>query len=418
MSSPRASKLRVVVAGGGVAGLETLMALRDLAGDRVEIALAAPDPDFTYRPMAVGEPFTVARAERRALEPVVRELGGRFIPQPLASVDADSHVVELASGELLPYDALVVCVGSRPRAPYRRGLTFGTASSRRDLMGILADVEGGWSKHVTFVVPPGVSWPLPVYELALMTERQAWSACCDDVRITVVTPEPAPLALFGKVASDAVAGLLAERGIEVIAGSYAREEDDGRLVLAPGSRPVDGRIVTLPVPHGPAIPGLPAGEDGFIPIDDHARVRGVDGVYAAGDGTSFPIKQGGLATQQADAAAEHIAARAGAAIEPQPFRPVLRGKLLTGGAPLYASHDLRGGAGEGNVSHDRLWWPPHKISGRYLSPWLAGETATADPEPPGEPLDIEVALPKDWHDHPLALHSLGPLRRASGVAAR
>jgi sulfide:quinone oxidoreductase len=51
--------------------------------------------------------------------------------------------------------------------------------------------------------------------------------------------------------------------------------------------------------------------------------------------TQFPLKQGGIATQQADVAAASIAAHAGADIEPHPFRPVLRGLLLTGMTPRY-----------------------------------------------------------------------------------
>ena len=64
-------------------------------------------------------------------------------------------------------------------------------------------------------------------------------------------------------------------------------------------------------------------------------MSGCAGVYAAGDATTFPLHQGGLAAQQADAAAESIAASLGAIAEAEPFRPVLRGVLLTGGAPLY-----------------------------------------------------------------------------------
>src|SRR6185295_2868510 len=99
-----------------------------------------------------------------------------------------------------------------------------------------------------------------------------------------------------------------------------------------------------------------------------------DGVLAAGDATTFPVKQGGLATQQADAAAATIAHELGALVEPRPFVPVLRGLLLTGGAPLYlrAELDATGvprAAGTrtrrlaGEVSSRALWWPPGKIAG-------------------------------------------------------
>ena len=58
-------------------------------------------------------------------------------------------------------------------------------------------------------------------------------------------------------------------------------------------------------------------------------------MYAAGDAVDFPVKQGGLAAQQADTVAEHVAASYGASVEPSPFRPALRGMLFTGGEPLY-----------------------------------------------------------------------------------
>jgi sulfide:quinone oxidoreductase len=62
-------QLQVVIAGGGIAGLEALMALRDLAADRVALTLVAPDPEFTYKPFTVEEPFSPEPAVRRALAP-------------------------------------------------------------------------------------------------------------------------------------------------------------------------------------------------------------------------------------------------------------------------------------------------------------------------------------------------------------
>jgi sulfide:quinone oxidoreductase len=201
-----------------------------------------------------------------------------------------------------------------------------------------------------------------------------------------------------------VSELLAARGIEVRASTRVREKGDGSLALAPAGEELDAaHVVALPQLVGPAIPGLPADENGFIPIDEHARVRGAEDVYAAADGTNFPVKQGGLRTQQADAAAEHIAARFGADLKPAPFHPVLRGMLITGGESISLEHPLTGGEGKGEASIDYLWWPPHKVSGRYLAPLVAGETVHSDPAPPGRTIDVEVALPKEWHSEPMAL---------------
>lgn len=80
-------------------------------------------------------------------------------------------------------------------------------------------------------------------------------------------------------------------------------------------------------------------------MDEPCQVAGLKGVYAAGDGTAFRVKQGGIATQQADAAAEVIAARMGAAVTPSPVRLMLRGMLLTGIAPAYLRAQIAGTVG-------------------------------------------------------------------------
>jgi len=397
-------KPQVLIAGGGIAGIEALLALHDLAGGRVEITLAAPEPEFLYKPLSVEEPFSLAPAERRALEPLVGELGARFVPKALAAVRPADHVAELADGSDSTYDALVVCVGGRTRPAFAGAITFRASGQELDIDELLRG-----SERIAFVVPPSATWPLPIYELALMSRRRAEELGLRDLRLTVVTPESAPLIIFGTVASEAVAQLLRARGIDVEAGARAHESEGGELILTPGERHLDAdAVLALPEMLGPGVAGLPADDRGFIPIDDHARVGGVDDVYAAGDGTTFPIKQGGLGTQQADAAAEHIAARFGAPVEPLPFHPILRGQLLTGEESLHLRQDVAGGAGEGAASADYLWWPPHKVSGRYLAPWLEGDTPHFDPTPPRHPIDVEIALPKEWHTVPMALDPFGP----------
>ena len=392
---------RVVILGGGVAGLEALMALHDLAGDRAELTLVAPDPDFLYKPLLVEEPFDVGPAEQHALAPLAEELGARFVQRAAHTVEPAAHTVELDDGSKLDYDFLVVCAGGRFRPALKGATTFPSGEPLR-INELLEAGEG--PRRIAFVVPSGITWALPIYEIALMTQRRAVELRLEEVQLTIVTPEQAPLAIFGPAASDAVAQLLAARGIEVEAGVHAQEGEDGELILTPGDRHLEVvAVVALPAMEGPAIAGLPQDERGFIPIDDHARVRGVEDVYAAGDGTNFPIKQGGLGTQQADAAAAHIAHLLGAATTVEPFHPVLRGKLLTGDESLHLRADVAGGGGVEEASLDCLWWPPHKISGRYLAPFLYHGDVHAEPEPPRQPLEVEVALPREWHEEPMAL---------------
>jgi sulfide:quinone oxidoreductase len=399
------AKPRVLIAGGGVTGLEALLALSDLAGERIEMTLLAPEPDFVYKPLLVEEPFALGPAEHHELAPLVEERGARLARGALMGVRVREHAAQLDDGSEAGYEMLLVCVGGRFVPALRGAITF-PGPEPLQIDEVIEQAAGGG--EIAFVVPYGVSWPLPIYELALMTERRAREQR-QDVRIVVVTPEAAPLIMFGSVASDEVAALLDGRGIFVETDAQVRELDDGTLFIAPGNRRLEASAaVALPRIEGPRIDGLPADDWGFLPINQHARVRGAEHVYAAGDGTNFPIKQGGLGTQQADAAAEEIAARAGAEIDPQPFHPILRGKLLTGEESLHMRHDIARGAGEGAASADYLWWPPQKIGGRYLSAWLAHEDVD-DLEPPRHPLDVEVALPKEWHEEPMAIDPFKPL---------
>ena len=277
-----------------------------------------------------------------------------------------------SSGEELSYDALLVAVGAGREPAFEHVLTFRGQEDGERAHGLIQDLEGGYAQRIAFVVPPGVSWALPLYELALMTAHRAREMSMDGVELTLVTPEERPLMVFGANASQEVGKLLGEAGIAVETAANAVVERSGEVQIVPGHRRIEATgIVALPRVVGRRIQGLPSDDHGFVPVDEHGRIPGVDAVYAAGDGTTFPVKQGGIACQQADAAASSIAQAAGADVTAQPFRPVLRGQLLTGSSPRFMRHHLEGGHGEDSeVSDHTLWWPPSKIAGVHLAPFL------------------------------------------------
>jgi sulfide:quinone oxidoreductase len=400
--------LRVLVAGGGVVGLETLLALRDLAGNRVRCALFTPEPGFVYRPMAVAEPFARGRAARHRLDALARDLDAELIAGRLVEVDVDAREAVTNDGRRLGYDALVIGVGAGSEPALPRVLTWTPESDAEVYGGLLRDLDEGYTKRVAFVVPVGAAWPLPAYELALMTAWQARGMGHDDVQPTIYTPEEAPLAIFGAAASGAVRDDLDEAGVQVQTGAVVTAADGG-LRVEPGNRALDAeRIVALPRAVGRGLAGLANDERGFVVCDAHGQVSGTDTVWAAGDATTFPVKQGGIAAQQADAAAEAIAARAGADVEPRPFHPVLRGVLLTG----RGQHWMRGpdDTGEGAAARHALFWPPTKIAGRYLAPYLAArdeaEALGRTPAPAGHAVQLDLQ-----RDVPAAADALRAGRR-------
>jgi sulfide:quinone oxidoreductase len=364
--------LRVLIAGAGVAAFEAALALRDLAGERVSLAFLAPDREFRYRPLAVVEPFGLGRSPRFALEGLVAGCSARRHRGRLAEVDVQSRRARTDRGSWIEFEALVVAVGARPRPAVKGTISYvghHDALTHRRLLNRLTQRQEG---TLVFAVPDGPSWPLPLYELALLTAAELRTNGLSTVKLVLVTPEASPLSIFGAQASQTVADLLVERGIEIISG-HTVESVDGQLVtLRPASELRADRVVALAQLEGPRIAGLPASRDGFVPVDPHGRVPRAAGVFAAGDATTFPVKHGGLASQQADAAAETIAAHAGVQVTPSPFKPVLHGLVLTGESPIFLRVALTGGHGETSQSTaEELWWPPSKIVGRHLAPYLA-----------------------------------------------
>lgn len=445
----------VLIAGGGVAAVEALLALRELAGHRTRITLLSPERDFLYRPVTVAEAFDRGEARSYPLAQILEQTGGgNLIWDSLEEVDPPEQAVRIGSGDWLGYDTLIIAAGAEATEPLPGALTFRGRDDVSALRELLDELATGGSGSVAITMPAERMWTLPAYELALMTSamlRQRGS----DAKVWLVTPEEEPLELFGSAASAAIEPMLSAVGIRIRTSARPAFVRSRALVLMGGGELYVDRVVTLPQLEGPALPGLPSDRHGFIPVDAHGRVSGVEHVFAAGDVTSFPLKQGGLATQQADAVAEAIAAELGLPMVPKPFAPVLRGLLLTGGQPLYlraepqwlprqtsvaieavprrhSRRDVSAAAGE------PLWWPPAKVAGRYLGPFLA----TARPNPlssalltdraavGGPPLDdseyedaLELALmladcDAKWGDYEAALAALDAAEALTGALPR
>jgi sulfide:quinone oxidoreductase len=391
---PPGRRRRVLVAGGGPAAVELLLALHELGEERLKVEILAPSSEFVYRPLSIAEVFGGAPIHRFSLAGIARDGGGRHRLGALSAVDPERRRAFLRDGSELSYDSLVVASGAIARAALPGALTFAGEAGGRAFQQLLERVERREVTRLVFAVPGGVVWSLPLYELALITAERCRTQGIGDVEIALVTPEDSPLTVFGRHASRAVGSLLDAAGIEIHTGVYPAHFADHQLVLTPGAGIPADVVVALPRLEGPRLSGLPHDGGGFIPVDAHGRVEGLEDVYAVGDVTTFPVKQGGIATQQADAVAQVLAAAAGANVVPSGFRPVLRGLLLTGGPPMYLRAELRGGQGEtSRADVEPLWWPPSKIAGHYLSSYLARVVAAEWPAGTGLCSEIDDLEP-------------------------
>ena len=350
--------LRVVVAGGGFAAAELLLALPKLAEERVSLELIAPDPSLPFKPAA-----PAGDVPHYDLAGLAEQVGAAVRRDSLEAVAPAAHRARLSSGGIAAYDVLVLAVGARPRVAVPGAVTF---RDHRDIARVEDAVAG--ARHVAYVAPTGVSWNLPLYELALLA---------DNDEITIVTPEERPLEVFGRGVGDEIGDLLGDRGIRFLGATTPRSATRDGLELAYGGTLRTDAVVAVPRLVGRRIAGVPGDWNGFVATDARGRVEGLPDVFAAGDMTTFPVKQGGLATQQADVIAAVLARRAGADVADEPVRHTLRTRLLGGDEPLYLCAELDGGGRtlRSGIATEAPWWPGAKLFGRHLTPHLALQDA-------------------------------------------
>lgn len=366
-------KPRVLIAGGGIGALESSLALRDLAGDDLQVDIHSPRDDFVYRPYSVTAPFQDRRDLRADMAGLSRRCGAHFHRGSIVSVDLERQRARTQYNDEVRYDYLIVACGARMLRGVPGAINFWGIADDPRIHDVIRDLRLGQLRRVVFTMPSGGSWTLPLYELALLADSELAANEVDGASLAIVTPEESPLRLFGVEASRRVLDLLEARGIEFVAGTTPVKFAAGRLVKVPGPSLEADAVISLPRLQGRRIHGIPTDRDGFIPVNDFCEIRGVSHAYAIGDVTNFPVKQGGIAAQQADVAAEAIVADTRGQTSTSRFDPILRGVLFTGGEPLYLYGHLAGGHGESSaVSSEPLWEgaPGDKIIAKHLSPFL------------------------------------------------
>jgi sulfide:quinone oxidoreductase len=373
--------MRVLVLGGGVAGLETCLALRSFAGDRVHVTLIAPSRYVVYRPVDVRDPLAVHGRVRVPVARLAGAAGADVRHDRAVSIDTDARCVHTADGYRLPYDALVLAIGAVPDAVPPRAVPL-DADHGAGCRVLMHHVREGSVGSVAFVEPPAPAHSFDLYDLAIDTavtlRRRGVVA-----ELTFVTAQPGPLAILGMRASGALRHTLGAHGLRVVESAYVRSIGSGEVELAPlSSRIAAERVIAVPRLTGPRLSHLPCDRDGFVPVDPHGRVPHLEAVFAAGDCTPFPVKHPSLAAQQGDVVAAAIAADAGLSVVAEPFTPVLRG-ILPSRLRWYVEAPLTGGQGDATqVSAHPLWPPTVRFDARFVAPRLAearpsGHGATA-----------------------------------------
>src|SRR6478609_5496501 len=272
----RGAKQKVLIAGGGIAGLEATLALRDLAGSRVDVALHDPRREFVFKPFAVGEPYGAARIFHCDLRQLAERCGASFRADGIVSVDAERRIAVTRDGNRLSYDHFVAASGVRMLWAVPGAVTFWGVADEGQVGAVIAALRSGRLRRLVLTMPGGRSWALPLYELALLGATALAKAGATGTQITVVTPEDAPLGIFGTRASEQTLSLLEERGIEVVAGAHPVRFECGRLRIAPGEEIEADAVISLPRLEGRRIGGIPHDPDGFTGVDEHGKAIGLE----------------------------------------------------------------------------------------------------------------------------------------------
>jgi NADH dehydrogenase FAD-containing subunit len=313
------SKPKVVVIGGGFAGLETTFYLRHMLSDKVDLTLVSDKDYFMFKPNTIYIPFgadpeklkvdLVRPTTRKEIELIVSEAKG---------IDAESKKVITQNGEA-DYDYLVVATGAAMRPEEIPGLTEyantpWTAEEMTELgvsLNRLAENAKTEKQKLLFLVPPNNKCSGPLYELVMMTDT--WlnqKGVRDNVEMVWSTFESGYIQAFGPRLNTVVVDEFTERNIIGHKGYVVTEIEPNLVKYQNGDQlPFDLLVSFPPYIAKERFAGLPLDDRGFIHVEpDSRRVKNSDSIFAVGDAADFPIKQAFLALLQGDAAGAHLTA--------------------------------------------------------------------------------------------------------------
>ena len=386
------SRRHVVVAGAGVAGLETALALQALAPEHVSVELIAPEDEFVYRPLAVAEPFHVGEVRRFPLARLVEAAGAELRNGVLAGVRPDEKLAVLADGKTVEYDVVVLALGARPLAAVPGALTFrGLPEDSEELARLLERVTTRDLRRLVFAVPDGLD-----LAVAALRARHA------DGRVPLRAPD-------ARRAHDRHSRGAAARTVR-----DGGERGDGTSARDTRDRPPRRR--RSPLRSKTARSSSRTAAQSPRTLSSHCRSwRGhpSTGSPRTNAASSAPTSTAAspsspTCTRQAISHSPRSSRAASQPRKPTPSprrSPPMQGRRCSRARAGRSCADCSSpGSCRGScvtrkrapslVDTQPLWWPPGKIVGRYLSPFLAehlGLAATSETAP-GDALPVEVAV--------------------------
>jgi sulfide:quinone oxidoreductase len=303
--------LQIVVLGGGTGGTLTANRLRRLyPTEEVGITVVDQDGRHVYQPGLLFVPFGLTHAED-IVRDRARQLhrGIAYRQSPIDRVDISANEVHLADGGILPYDVLVVATGAVLVPEETEGLTgpgwmekvftFYTPEGAAALEAALATFDGG--RVVVNVVDMPIKCPVAPLEFCFLADWYFRERGIRD-RVDLVYATPLDGAFTKPVASQQLAGMLAEKGIELVTEFNTGEVDGagGRLVGYDGREIPFDLAVVIPLHGGASYVGRSEGlgdEVNFVPTDEHTlQAKAAPNIFVIGDAANVPASKAGSVT--------------------------------------------------------------------------------------------------------------------------
>ncbi|HMH94448.1 MAG TPA: NAD(P)/FAD-dependent oxidoreductase [Streptosporangiaceae bacterium] len=318
---------RVVVIGGGFAGLSALHALR---GRGAAVTLVDRNVYSTFQPLL----YQVATAGLTSsdvaypLWSVTRKTGARFHRGLLEHIDTGGRVVRLDDGSELGYDYLILATGVSANFFGIPGADNQSMSlyTRRDAVALRERLEseleqrswGGVTAGLSITIAGGGATGVELAGTLAELRNIAVPASFPGIdpatiKVTLIEQAPALLAAFKPREREYARRELQQRGVDVLLGTAIKELAPGEVLLANGtSVPSDITVWAAGVAAPEAIGqlGLAHGHSGRLLVGPDLRVQGEDRIFAAGDisvSASDPVAQlAQPAIQQGRHAAQQI----------------------------------------------------------------------------------------------------------------
>jgi sulfide:quinone oxidoreductase len=306
-----ANPVRVVIAGGGIAGVPLAYAVKEKLHGRADVTLVSDSPDFHFIPANpwIALKLRAATDVTFALEPLLAARKIALRVAALEEIDLEGSELKLAGGASLAYDYLVIATGIRPDCNAIPGMTGNprvhSVIRPSEAVAACGPFEAFLSRPgpVLIAAAPRVPTIGPMYEYAFLLDSDLRRrALRQRVPITLVTPEPYPghVGLDKPVAREELRHALKSQGIDWIGNSALRSCEGRRISFHVFEGSPQGTLRHAEFDYAmiwPPFRGVEAVErcsaicdaDGLIVVDEYQRAAGRSNVFAVGACTAKEI---------------------------------------------------------------------------------------------------------------------------------